>query len=211
MGIKTQGTTLSVETARAATKAITGITNASPPVITATGSNYSAGDKLLLANIQGMQELNNCVIVVANPTADSFQAKGLDSTSFGAYTTGGDSYKLTLTSVGTVTGIPTLFSGTAAEIKTTHLHSVAEEKEVGLPDFGSSNFDIITDTSDAGQAAANASLRVGSTLGWTVKLVNGKEAPFYAFVKSAPFALPQNEVVRQTIGLTLKAAPNPFV
>lgn len=210
MAIKTQGTVLNIETTRAATKSITAITNAKPPVVTATGHGYTNGQIVALQNILGMTQMNERAVVVANQTTNTFECKGLDSTLYGTYVSGGDSFLVTMTSVGTVVAIPSAFTGVAAEIKVTNLGSVAEEKIQGLSDPGDASFEIIVDNADVGQAACRAAKEAQVEKVFTIVLTDGKTSCVVAFVKSFPVTLAANEVARSTIGLTLRAAPSWF-
>lgn len=79
--------------------AITGITQASPAVITAPGHNFVAGDQVFVENVLGMTQINSTLgfqLLVTNVVPGvSFQATDLDgniinSTVFGAYVGGGD-------------------------------------------------------------------------------------------------------------------------
>lgn len=71
---------------------ITGITQADPAVVTCTGHPFTNGQTVRLTDIEGMTELNTLadgVFTVANAATDTFELLNVDSTGFGAYTTGG--------------------------------------------------------------------------------------------------------------------------
>jgi hypothetical protein len=75
-------------------KDITGITQASPAVVTVVGHGYSAGDVLWLNGVSGMTQINRVYAKVANPTTDTFEITYLndtpiDATGFTAYSSGG--------------------------------------------------------------------------------------------------------------------------
>ena len=70
-------------------KNITAITKANPAQVTITGHGYSTGNELFLDNIGGMTELNGRQIKITVTGANTFTLNGIDSTSFGAYTSGG--------------------------------------------------------------------------------------------------------------------------
>jgi hypothetical protein len=76
-----------------ASKTITGVTQASPAVVTAAAHGYSAGDLVLVDGIVGMVELNGRYHTVANPTANTFQLAGEDSSAYAAYVSGGTARK----------------------------------------------------------------------------------------------------------------------
>jgi len=204
---KTQGTILKVHTALATTKVITAITAANPPVVTATAHAYANGDIILLQNIVGMVQLNNRAFVAANITANTFELKGVDGTTYSAYVSGGDSFKTTMTSVGTCSGIPTLFTGTAPDIKVTHLLSTAEEKLQGLPDFGDFTCDLIVDNTDTGQAELRKAKAAQTARVFAITMTDTKVACIYGFVKSFQAAMPLNEAVRATVSISIASEP----
>lgn len=70
-------------------KTITGITQANPGVVTAAAHGFSNGDKVIFFDIGGMVELNGNVYTVANATTNTFEISSTDTTSFTAFTSGG--------------------------------------------------------------------------------------------------------------------------
>lgn len=67
---------------------ISSITNANPGVVTtSTNHGFSDGDQVVLNNVEGMTEVNFQRYTIANVTATTFSI--VDTTTFGAYTTGG--------------------------------------------------------------------------------------------------------------------------
>ena len=80
---------------------ISGITNANPVVVTANNHGFNDGDKVLLTEILGMDELNGITALVDNKTTNTFELTDLDgdpinSTSFTPYVSGGMVRKLVL-------------------------------------------------------------------------------------------------------------------
>ena len=74
-----------------ADQTITGITAASPGVVTVTGHNLANGDHVYITGVSGMTEVNNPnqPYVVANITANTFELSGVDTSAYTAYTSGG--------------------------------------------------------------------------------------------------------------------------
>lgn len=70
-------------------KAITNITQANPAVVTITGHGAFSGDTIDLAAIGGMTELNGTSPEINVLGANTFELVGVDSTGYGAYTSGG--------------------------------------------------------------------------------------------------------------------------
>ena len=76
------------------TKAITGATNANPCVLTIAASGYAVGDEILVAGVGGMTQLNSNLYLVSSVVGSAVSITNLDgtainSTAFGAYTSGG--------------------------------------------------------------------------------------------------------------------------
>lgn len=68
---------------------ITGASNANPCVISAAAHGFAAADRILIEGVLGMEELNGREFAVANPTTNSFELSGVDSSAYGTYTSGG--------------------------------------------------------------------------------------------------------------------------
>jgi hypothetical protein len=68
---------------------ITGATNDNPCVITSSNHGLANGDKIYITGVGGMTQLNGNVYTVANVTTNTFELSGIDSSAYGAYTSGG--------------------------------------------------------------------------------------------------------------------------
>jgi hypothetical protein len=80
------------------TKTITGITQASPAVVSSTAHGFVNGDDVFLTGVVGMTQVNGRWFKVANKTDDTFElttihGDDVDSTAYGAYTSGGTADK----------------------------------------------------------------------------------------------------------------------
>lgn len=74
-------------------QAITAITQANPAVVTYSGAdNYTNGDSIYIEGVVGMTEVNGREFTVANVNtgANTFELSGVDSTGYGAYSSGGE-------------------------------------------------------------------------------------------------------------------------
>jgi len=214
MPIKTQGTVISIETALATTKTITGATQAAECILTATAHGYTDGSIIKILNVGGMLQLNQRAYMVdlqaGSPITNKFGLKGVDSSLYLPYTSGGDSYKATMTPIGGIEGAPQLFQGTAPTIKTTNLLSVAEEAIMGLQTFGSASLSLIYDDSDLGQQTMAKAKESALPKVFTVKLTSGKTACFLGFVTSFTVQVAQNDVVKSTSDILVAGAPAMF-
>jgi len=70
--------------------AITGITRATLPVVTAPGHGLQADTICYIAGVVGMTEVNGLFFVIATvPNANTFTLRGVDSSAYTAYSSGG--------------------------------------------------------------------------------------------------------------------------
>jgi len=185
MALKTQGTRLRVASTSGSPVNITGITAANPAVVTAVAHGLATGDVVIIRGIVGMVQLNDRAFVVDNLTANTFSLRGIDSTGFTAYTSGGTVARQTLIDVAETSQIAG-FDGQATEVDTTHLRSTTKEYVLGLQDFGNVTLSMFT-VSDAGQARLRALKAQGNAAAFAVTLSDNSVAAFMAFVRSFTF------------------------
>ncbi len=205
MAIKSQGALLRVSSAEAAAKVITGITAANPPVVTSSTHGYANGDIVRIADVVGMVQVNDRAFVVANQTTNTFELKGVDGTGYTAYASGGNAYKQTMVSVGSVASASG-FDGQADEIDVTHLQSTAKEFLIGLQDFGNVDLELLL-VSDTGQTRMRA-LKGSASIGvFAITNSNSEVAAFRALVKSFTFQNAQNDAFRGQCQLRVTGEP----
>tara|TARA_R110000796_G_scaffold51781_3_gene122171 strand:- start:1775 stop:4519 length:2745 start_codon:yes stop_codon:yes gene_type:complete len=75
-------------------KTITGITKASPAVVTSNGHGFSNGDRVFIASVAGMTEVNNREFTVASTATNTFALSGVNSSGFTTYGSGGTAGKI---------------------------------------------------------------------------------------------------------------------
>lgn len=68
---------------------IAAITKANPAVVTAKKHGFSNGNLIIIEDVSGMIEVNNVCFAVANATTDTFELSGIDSSTYGAWSSGG--------------------------------------------------------------------------------------------------------------------------
>lgn len=75
-------------TANAATKVLTGITNATNAVFSSTAHGYTAGQRVTIAGVVGMTAANGWTVYIQSVTANTFTTD-LNTTTYSAYSSGG--------------------------------------------------------------------------------------------------------------------------
>lgn len=75
---------------------ITGISKASPGVLTYTGTDPANGDRVLVTGVVGMTEVNNREFTVANVDtgANTFELSGVDTSSYTTWSSGGTASRI---------------------------------------------------------------------------------------------------------------------
>lgn len=142
---------IAMQSALAADVAISAISKAATGVVTSVAHGYANGDILYL-EVQGMRQLNDRVVRVANKTNDTFELEGIDTQAFDDFSSG-TAQKVTFgTSISTATSISSS-GGSFDFIDTTTIHDNSRSQMPGLPAASTFTFDNIWDVSDAGLLA----------------------------------------------------------
>ena len=167
-----------MQSAIAATQAITGITKANPAVVTIVGHGYADGDIVFL-EVQGMRQLDQKVVRVANKAADTFECEGIDSTLFDTFSSG-TAAKLTMgTSISTATNI-SASGGEFDFIDTTTIHDPQKSQMPGLPSAISFSMDHIWDADDTGLLAMKAASDVQAKRAFKFQFGSGGQILYFA-------------------------------
>jgi hypothetical protein len=213
MAQKTQGAIAAVGTATAATKVITGITAANPPVVSSTAHGYANGDLVFIDSVAGMTQVNKRLFVVANQAANTFELKGIDGSAYSAYTSGGTAAKKTMTTIGECKAFGPGLDGEAAELETTNLQSVSKEFLLGLSDSGNIAYQIYIPTSaDAGQSRLKALRESGTLEAFSVTMPSGQVLALMGLVKSLGISeIGVDGVVLASGSIRVSNAPSFFV
>jgi hypothetical protein len=133
--------------------------------------------------------------------------KGVDSTLYGAYVSGGTVQGYTMELIANVNDVKG-FDGQPSEIDITNLQSLAKEWLLGLQDFGTVTITCFLLNSDAGQAQLRSIKQQQIAWPFSLQLADGTIAAFMAFVKQFGFEGVKPEgAVGGTITLRVTNAP----
>ena len=133
---------------------ITAVTKANPGVATSAAHGLTNGDVIVLA-AQGMSDLDEKVVRVAEVTTDTFELEDIDTTEFDTFTSGTAQVITFGTSITTATTI-NASGGDYEFVDTTTIHKNIKTQQPGLPNAVSYAMDHIWDASDPGQIAMKA-------------------------------------------------------
>lgn len=180
------GLKLYMESAIAAAKTITAATNANPGVFTSASHGYSNGD-IVLAEVQGMVELQGRLFKVVSVATDTLRlanvdgSTGVDTTNYGVFSSG-TLKKVTLGT--TITGVAD-FSPAGGDIKTVPTTTVNDTQDTEIVVGASAmsyNLTMQWDPANAAQAAMIAAFQTRANKGFKILWPDGAYVLFYGTV-----------------------------
>lgn len=143
-----------IQNVLAAAKTISGISNASPGVVTSNAHGYANGDIVVLS-VSGMPALDGQACRVSGVTTNTFNLEGIDTTTYGTFAAGSCRSVTSWHVAGTMTSI-SLQGAAGEQIEVTTLGDIARQFAVGLAGSGSGTMSGFYSASDAALAAMRA-------------------------------------------------------
>jgi len=171
---------VAVQSALATAVTITGITKASPGVVSHSGTDPSDGDFVVL-KVDGMTELNERVFRVANQASGSFELEGEDTTNFGTFTSGTFEVITFGNSLGTVRGV-SASGGEYDYIDTTTIHDKIRTQIPGVASALSFSLENRWEPDDAGLAALKSASDNKAQRAIKFTFASGAISTFYGYV-----------------------------
>lgn len=146
-----KGVSIAMQSAIGSDLTISAITKASPGVVTSTAHGLANGDYVFL-QVQGMHQLQDRVVRVANVAANTFELEGVDTSAFDTFVSGTAAEITFGTSITSATSMQGSDAGFDM-IDVTTIHATQKSEVPGLPGSKTYTFDNIWDPTDAGQIA----------------------------------------------------------
>lgn len=177
-----KGVQVAMQSAITAAINVTGITKASPGVLTsAAAHNIIAGEYFLLTEVQGMIEVGNRLFRAATASGSTLTLEGEDTTLYGTFTSG----KIQKITFGT--NFSTLLDfnvagGEFSEIDTTTIHDLQATSIPGLPSALVITSNSIWDVSDPGLVAAKKASDVAGIRAFLLTFQNQQKFLVNGFV-----------------------------
>jgi len=171
---------VAMQSALATAVTITGITKASPGVVSHSGTDPSDGDYVLLL-VDGMTELNERVFRVANQAAGSFELEGEDTTDFGTFSSGTFAVITFGTSLGTIQGV----SASGGETEFADTTTIHDKIRTQIPTVASAlSFSLQNrwEPDDAGLAAMKTANDSKAQRAIKFTFASGAISTFYGYV-----------------------------
>lgn len=196
-----------VQSALGSAITISGITNASPGVASASGHGLSDGAFVVLS-VAGMADLDGRVVRVANSDAGTFELEGVDTTNLGTFTSG-SAQEITF---GTNLGVVRSLSAAGGEfplIDTTTIHDKLSTNIPGVPSPVVYTFTNIFDPSDAGVIALKAASDERSQRAVRFTFSDGTIMAFSGYIGASGIPTGSGqELVTSPATVTMSATPS---
>lgn len=195
-----------IHSALAAAVPITGITAASPGVVSHSGTDPSDGDFVVLPDLEGMSKLRDRISRVANQVVGAFDVEGIDTTAFGAFTAGGFQLITFGTTISTFTDVNA--SGGERDFKDASVihDDLIREIPVGVSPLDIS-FESLFDLGSPALLSLKAFSDNGTKIAVRITFENGNIVVFYGFVTAS--GLPTGstrDVVKTSISIKASGA-----
>lgn len=186
MSIKTwSNVQVAIQSALGTALTVSAISKASPGVVTYTGTDPSNGDYHLL-EVQGMTQINNRVVRVANVNGGSntYEAEGINTTSYDTFSSG-SSTPITFGTTLSVVRNMTSSGGDFDMIDKTTIHDLARSQIPGAANAIVFNMECFWDPSDAGLAALAAASDIKAKRAVRITFADGSKYLFNGYVACA--------------------------
>lgn len=176
------GVGVAMQSALATAVTITGITKASPGVVTYTGTDPTTGDFVYLL-VSGMSQLNNRVVRIASVDsgANTFQLEGVDTSAYDTFSSGTAQVITFGTTLATATGL-SASGGDPQFIDTTTIHDLVQTQIPGVMNAASYSMENIWDPDDAGLIAAKTASDAKAQRAFKFTFSNGAKVVFVGYV-----------------------------
>lgn len=195
-------TRIEVQQTLDAGKTITGITKASPAVVTATAHGYSNGDAVVMNDdILGMVELTGQIGRVASVTTNTFELESVNSTAYSTFTSG----TVSKISAFSTLSIAQTFSqgGTGVNrLETTTLYDSEKQYVLGQSDTPEVTVDCLSDLSNTAFGLVKTAAKAGTALGFRVTDSNSGKRLVRGFVSKPSESFSTSAVVTASFSLT---------
>lgn len=204
------GTRVYIQSAIAAAQALSGISAASPAVVTYVGADPSNGNYIALLDMVGMTEFEDALVKVANVNGagNTFEAEDQDATGYGAFSSG----NMKVVTLGNEIRITTGFTMSGGEQNYADygfLHDTIMRKIPTTMSAAQIDLPVIWDPTDVGFQALQQAARSKAKIGFKAVLPDGLEILAFGYVGASglPQASDISSIMTSSVSLTLATTP----
>lgn len=204
------GTRIYMQSAIGATQSLSGITKASPSVLTYAGTDPSNGNYVALFDMYGMTEYEDALVKVAgvDAAANTFQAEDQDSTGYGTFTSGNMAVVTLATEITVASGF-SISGGEQQFSEYQYLWDQVSRKFPTVTSGVSIDLQTIWDPQDASMVALRQAADTKAKRAFKVAFPDGLEMLFYGYVGAPglPSAGDMNSVMQTSVSIVLATKP----
>lgn len=200
------GVAVAMTSAEGSAQTITGITKASPAVVTTSGTLPTNGTYVFLS-VQGMSQVNARAFRVTGASGSTFNLEGLDSTTFDTFSSG----SFTVTTLGTNLTSARNVSGQGGDanfVDISTIHDTVQKQIPGAASAASFTFECFWDPDDLGLVAMKAASDTRSQKVFLITFPDGAKVLFAGYVSAT--LLPGGsgqDVVTTQVAVTMFGVP----
>lgn len=202
---------VAIQSAAAASITVSGVTKASPGVVSYTGTDPSNGDFVRMT-AQGMNQIDGRIFRVANVNGagNTFELEGENTTGFNTFSSGGFEVITFGTSLTTATSL-SASGGEFSFIDVTTIHDSVAKQVPGLASAAVYTFESIWDVSDAGLIALKAASDAQAQRAIRFTFANGQKVVFNGYVGCSllPTGAAQ-DAVKTSVTITMYGRPTVY-
>jgi len=178
-----KGVSIHIQSAIAADQVVSSVTKANPGVLEYVGADPSDGDYILVKDVQGMHQINDRVVRVANVNAgaNTLELEGVNTTPFDTWVSGNMGVLTLGTSLATITQV-NASGGDFDRVDSTTIHDLVRQSEIGLASPLEISMQSKWDPSDPGLVALKQAWEAAARLAMRIRFQNGAEILLYGQV-----------------------------
>lgn len=204
------GTRIYMQSAIAAPQALSGITKASPAVLTYAGADPTNGNYVALTDMYGMTEFEDALVKVSavDTGGNTFAAEDQNSTGYGTFISG----NMSVVTLGTEIQVATGFSISGGEQQFTEYTFLWDSVARKFPTIASGvqfDLDCIWDPNDAGMIEVRQAADTKAKRAFKVLFADGLEMLFFGYIGAPglPSAQDINSVMKTKATIVMATKP----
>lgn len=204
------GTRVYIQSAISSAQVVSGITAASPAVVTYVGADPSNGDYIALVDMVGMTEFEDSLVKVSNVNgaANTFEAEDQDASGYAAFSSG----NMKVVTLGNEIRIATGFNMSGGDQNYADyglLHDTILRKIPTTQSAAQVDLPVVWDPSDVGFIALQNAARTKAKIGIKFQLPDSTEILAFGYVGASglPQASDISSIMTSNVSIVLATTP----
>lgn len=204
---------VAIESAAATAVTISGITKANPGVVSwASGTDPTNGDFVRMKSIQGMTQLSDRIVKVANVSGanNTFEISGENTTTYTTFSSGEFEVLTFGTTLTSATGLAAS-GGEAQFVDVTTIHDTVAKQIPGVASAAVYNFTCAWDPADTGLVALKAASQTRTVKAIKFTFASGSVVVFNGYISATLLPTGQAQgLVETAVSVTMFGSPSVY-